>query len=402
MKQMTCDVLVVGGGVAGTLAAVAAARQGVQTALVEKESYLGGTGYAGMFRHICGLYLNGDTMPAETLNAGIVHEVVGLLRTASPKKKVQKLGKVFVLPYAREGLRSALTVLTENERNLNVLFENAILSAELRNSAIERVTLKQRDGEQSVAPAMVVDCSGDAAVAALAGAEFELTPSAQRQLAGFTLQVKGLRALDETLAVKVPYHLSQAVKVGIFEPVLRFTTFSPGDAPDEGYVKISVADEKNGGREEKARRNAEAVHRYLASVVPAFKNSCIVEISPRVLDREGRRVRGEYMLTEEDVLSGRKFPDGVVKNSWPVELWDKEKGTIYKYLAAGEYYEIPFRCLTVKSVANLLTAGRCISVTHEALGSTRVMGACMALGEQAGKAAAYRVQHGRYPDIVKD
>ena len=84
MKQLTCDVLVVGGGVAGTLAAVAAARQGARTVLADKESSLGGTGYAGMFRHICGLYLNGDSMPADTLNEGIVREVVGLLRSASP------------------------------------------------------------------------------------------------------------------------------------------------------------------------------------------------------------------------------------------------------------------------------------------------------------------------------
>ncbi len=402
MKQLTCDVLVVGGGVAGTLAAVAAARQGARTVLAEKESHLGGTGYAGMLRHICGLYLNGDSMPAETLNGGIVREIVALLCNASPKKKVQKLGKVFVLPYSRKGLRSVLTVLAENEPSLNVLFENVTLSAELKNSAIERVTLKQRDEKQSVTAAMVVDCSGDAAVAALAGAECDLSPQAQRQLAGFTLHVKGLKPLDETLAVKVPYYLSHAIKEGTFEPALRFTTFSPGDAPDEGYLKMSVADDEGGGREEKAGKNAQAVHRYLASVVPAFRNSCIVETSPRVLDREGRRVRGEYTLTEEDVLSGRKFSDGVVKNSWPIELWDREKGTIYKYLAAGEYYEVPFRCLTVKGVANLLAAGRCISVTHEALGSTRVMGACMALGEQAGKAAAYRVRHGRYPDIAKD
>ena len=108
------------------------------------------------------------------------------------------------------------------------------------------------------------------------------------------------------------------------------------------------------------------------------------------------------MLTKEDVLSARKFPDGVVKNAWPIELWDRTKGTIYKYVPRGEYYEIPFRCLMVSGITNLLTAGRCISVTHEALGSTRVMGTCMALGEQAGKAAAYRVRNGKYPENMKE
>ena len=118
----------------------------------------------------------------------------------------------------------------------------------------------------------------------------------------------------------------------------------------------------------------------------------------RVLDREGRRIRGEYTLTKEDVLSAAKFPDGVVRNAWPIELWDRSKGTVYKYVPAGDYYEIPFRCLMVRDVPNLLTAGRCISVTREALGSTRVMGTCMALGEAAGKAAAYWVKNGKYPE----
>jgi hypothetical protein len=121
-----------------------------------------------------------------------------------------------------------------------------------------------------------------------------------------------------------------------------------------------------------------------------------------VLEREGRRVRGEYTLTKDDVLLARKFSDGIVKNAWPIELWDRLKGTVYKYVPRGDYYEIPLRCLMVRNIANLLTAGRCISVTHEALGSTRVMGACMALGDQAGKAAAYRVKNGKYPENVKE
>ena len=403
MNKTSCDVLVVGGGVAGTLAAVAAARNGARTVLIEKESCLGGIGYAGMFQYICGLYLNGEPVPAGTLNSGIVREVVDRLGNASPKKTVRRLGRVFVLPYAREGLRSVLTVLTENERNLSVLLDCSAESVEVevRSGTIERVMVTQRGSVQGIEPALVVDCSGDGAAASLAGAEFDLAPAEKRQLAGFTLHVKGLTALDEMLAIKVPYYLLQAVKEGALAPPLRFTTFSPGDAPDEGYFKMSVADDASGGREERARSDAEALHHYLAAAVPAFRNSYIVKTSPRVLDREGKRIRGEYTLTEEDVLAGRKFPDGVVRNSWPVELWDREKGTIYRYLPPGEYYEIPFRCLLVKHFANLITAGRCISVTSGALGSTRVMGTCMSLGEQAGKAAAYRVRNGAYPGDMK-
>ena len=249
---------------------------------------------------------------------------------------------------------------------------------------------------------MVIDCSGSGSVAALAGAPFELTPEAERQLAGFVVHVKGLKDVDDSLSLKVPYYLAQAVKLGMFPPATRFTTFSPGDAADDGYCKMSISTSDGTPSEEKARADADGVIRYLASVLPAFEDSYVAGTSLKVLEREGRRIKGAYTLTKEDVLAARKFPDGVVRNAWPIELWDREKGTIYKYVPRGDYYEIPFRCLMVDGITNLLTAGRCISVTHEALGSTRVMGACMALGEQAGKAAAYWVRNGKYPENIKD
>jgi hypothetical protein len=398
VKQSGCDVLVVGGGVAGTLAAVAAARGGVRTLLVEKGPCLGGIGYAGMFQQICGLYLNGGAFPVQTLNAGIVREVVDRLYKISPEKKVQKIGRVFVLPYDREVLRSTLAALCAAEQNLEVLYNCVAASITARNGQIEHVVLNRPEEEQGLQPAAVIDCSGDGAAAALAGAEYYFATTLERQLAGFTLHVKGLKAPDEVLAIKVPYYLAQAVKEGRFASPLQFTTFSLGNADDEGYCKISVADHDGSGREEKVRKDAEAIHCYLSSILPAFKGSFIMETSPYILEREGRRVKGEYTLTEEDVLSGRKFEDGIAKNSWPIELWDSKMGPIYRYLQPDEYYDIPFRCLLVKGITNLLTAGRCISVSHEALGSTRVMGTCMALGEQAGRAAAHRVKHGRYPE----
>lgn len=396
-----CDVLVVGAGVAGTTAAVAAARCGVRTVLVEKEQYLGGTGYAGMFQYICGLYLNADTVPTETLNPGITREIEqGLLRR-SPARSIKKIGQVHVLPYSRDDLQSALFSLCDAEKNLTVLRKSAATTVETGAGEIRSIVVDGPDETRTFAVTMVIDCTGSGHIAAKAGAEFELTPLDKRQLAGFTLHVKGLKNADESLSLKVPYHLAQAVKRGIFAPSVKFTTFSLGEGPGEGYCKMSIGAEEGPGREEQARKDAAAIHGYLASVLPAFKDSSLSDTALKVLEREGRRVVGEYTLTKEDVLSARKFPDGVVKNSWPIELWDRARGTRYSYVPRGDYYDIPFRCLTVKGIFNLLTAGRCISVSHEALGSTRVMGTCMSLGEQAGKAAAYRVRNGKYPENIK-
>lgn len=401
VKQIVCDVLVIGGGVAGTLAAVAAARDGAHTLLAERETYLGGTGYAGLLQHICGLYLNGDAVPADTLNKGLVREVAALLLRYSPKTGIRKIGKVYVLPYEREGLRTVLESLCRNENRLMVMRKNVVASVEKQGADIRKVVTMSTGVRTVLEPAVVVDCSGNGEAAALAGAESDLAIEHERQLAGYVIQIKGLHDADETLSIKVPYYVARAVNEGRLSHSAKFTTFSLSDNHGEGYCKMSVEGEKSPERESLAKRDASSIHAILAEALPAFNKSWIADSSLSVVDREGRRIKGDYILTREDVLQARKFADSVVKNAWPIELWNKKKGTLYEYVPEGNYYEIPFRCLMVKGISNLLTAGRCISVTHEALGSTRVMGTCMALGEQAGRAAAYRAINGTYPTDIK-
>ena len=395
----SCEVLVVGGGVSGVAAAVASARNGVKTVLAEKENFLGGMGYAGLHQYMCGLYLNGDVMPTETLNAGIVREIVGLLNKLSPQKTIKKIGQVYILPYSREDLAKVFTSLCRNEKNLTALFNTTAVSVKKKNKTIVEVALNTPVSK--VIPKILIDCTGSGVVSAMAGAGFELSSLVKRQLAGFTIHLKGLKECDETLSIKVPYYLSQATNKKMLPAYLRFTTFSMGDTDDEGFCKINIGGSDNNKREQTIRKDALKIISYLADRLPPFKNAYIANTSLRVLEREGRRICGEYTLTENDVLNARKFRDGVVKNSWPIEIWDKNKGIIYKYVKSGDYYEIPFRCLKVKDIKNLLCAGRCISVTHEALGSTRIMGTCISLGEQAGLAAAFKAKHGNYPDIKK-
>ena len=398
MKQISCDVLVIGGGVAGTAAAVAASRCNLTTILAEKQPYLGGTGYAGMFQYICGLYLNGETCPEDTLNAGIAREITSLLNRASPERRITKIGQVYVLPYYPEDLQTALQRLCRAEKKLKVLNSADATEVVTLQNELKTISIDSPGGKQEINASMVIDCSGDASIADMAGANCEKASPEERQMAGFMVRLKGLKDVDEMLPVKVPYHLAQAAEKGLLPALLRFTAFSPGEADDEGFCKLSLGGSDGPERDEEARKNAELMLAYLSGVLPAFKGAVIAGSSLSVLDREGSRICGEYTLTEDDVLSAHKFEDGIVKNAWPIELWDNSKGTIYKYLPRGDYYEIPFRCLTVKNLSNLLAAGRCISASHAALGSARVMGACITLGEKAGLAAAYRIRNGKYPE----
>lgn len=396
MKSIRTDVLIAGGGVSGAAASVSAARQGLSTCLVEKEGSIGGIGYFGLLRHICGLYLNGENMPAETLNKGIAAEVVSLLNKLCPDNKVKKIGRVYVLPYSREDLRSVFDSLLNAEPNLQSLLNTTVVSVKKTGEEITGITVENSEGEYDIIPGVVIDCTGSGEVSVMAGADFDLSPPENLQLAGYVLHIKGMKEYDEVLQIKVPFCLAEAVDNKTLPPYLRFSALSPGDAPDEGYLKISVPDNDDPESRQRAIADALSVHRYLADRLAQFKDSYIAGTSKGVMQREGRRIRGEYTLTEEDVLSARKFPDGIVKNSWPIEIWDRNKGTIYKYVPKNDYYEIPFGCLKVKGIKNLLCAGRCISVSHEALGSTRVMGTCISSGEQAGIAAANKIKHGNY------
>jgi hypothetical protein len=398
MKELSCDVLVTGGGTAGTAAAVAAARHGMQTILVEKETYLGGTAYAGRFQYICGLYLNSDAIPEETLNGGITREITHLLRHSLPESKIKKIGQVYVLPYQPDDLSFALAALCEAESHLTTFFDTVATSAEVRDQKITSLNVDGPDGKMIISASVVIDCSGDGVIADMSGAKFVLSSSDERQLAGYMVLLKGIKDADEMLPIKVPWHLAKAAESGLITPSLRFTTFSPGDRPDEGILKISIDGDDCRDRDERARGNAKEIIEYLSASLPAFIDAVIAQTSLRVVEREGRRICGEYTLTEEDILSARKFHDGVVKNAWPIELWDRSKGTVYKYVPRGDYYEIPFRCLIANGLQNLLAAGRCISATRTALGSTRVTGACMALGEKAGMAAAFCAKNGKYPE----
>jgi hypothetical protein len=399
MKSVNCEALVIGGGVAGVSAAVASARRGVKTILVEKDPFLGGTAYAGMFQYICGLYLNGDIFPEDTLNDGFAREISSHIKQLSPDSRIKKIGQVYLLPYSPDCLQKVLSTLCECENNLTILRNSAAVGVDRINNEITAAYIETPAGDTEIRMAALIDCSGDGDFSSMAGADFEYSPPDKRQLAGYTVFLKGLKSCDEVLSIKVPWHLANAVTRRALPHMLRFTTFSPGATPQEGYCKLNIDGESSLERDSMAEIYSQEMLEYLAGAIPAFKNAVIAGRSLRTLNREGKRICCEYTLTEEDILSARKFHDGIVKNAWPIELWYGTRGPVYKYLRRGEYYEIPFRCLMVKGISNLLVAGRCISATHAALGSTRVIGTCLALGEKAGIAAASLVRTGGYPEL---
>jgi hypothetical protein len=385
--KRTCDVLVVGAGVAGIAAALSASREGADTVMIEKNSFPGGMAITGMHRVICGLYLNGTDTPDAPLNNGIAAEICTGLKRLAPDQSVEQMGKVYVLPYSREDLTTIIRSLSEGAPSLGAWYDTRAISAKTSHNTITAVTVRNRDKVSEISPGAVIDCSGHGTIIQLSGAGYELSPPHQQQLAGFTFRVKGLQHANEMSGILVPYYLRLAAMENKMPPYVQFTTFRQRKGVDEGTCRLNVPPAlKN--RDAKARDLAHQVHAYLRQVLPSFRDTFIAEMASEVAEREGVRVSGEYTLSKDDVLNAKKFPDGVVKGTWPIELWDQEKGPRYQYLDPGAYYEIPLRCLKAKDIANCFCAGRCISASQQALGSTRVMGTCISLGEAAGRAAA--------------
>ncbi len=147
-----------------------------------------------------------------------------------------------------------------------------------------------------------------------------------------------------------------------------------------------------------AREQVEKFVAWLRAEVPAFKDAYLSETAPQIGIRETRRVRGVYTLTGDDVLSARKFVDGIARTDYPIDIHSPTgEGTVIKHPPAGDWYEIPYRCLVPVKIDNLLIASRSISADHAAHSSLRVMPPVAGIGEAAGTAAALCLKTGCRP-----
>ena len=381
--KLHCDILIVGAGTAGVSAALAAARAGADTILVEKSASVGGVAATGLHRFICGLYANGPDAPTALLNADRMQVGLELLAEPLARSAPVRLGRVDLLPYDRAAFQATCERLLAAQTNLRLLRGSPVASVTIADRRVQRVVA----GSAEIAADVVVDCSGDGAIIRTHPDLHEIAPAAKRQLAGYVIRLNGLRNVRETLGIEVPYTLRQGVEAGVLPATARFASFSPGDAPEEGFCKFSLP-ASDFPDDLLTRESILAQVDYLRRHLDSFRSATLVEASTGALQREGARLKGRYTLTEDDVLHARKFPDAVARNAWPMETWDPVRGPAFRYLPPGEWYEIPADALQSRAVDNLFCAGRCLSATPEALASVRVLGACLLLGEAAGRMAA--------------
>ena len=389
MNNTSCDILVVGAGIAGISAAITAAEKGCHTILLEKHTHYGGIIRDAFLNEICGLFSSSDAKYPSLLNSGLCKNIYHLLAD-NDTGNIKRKGKVFVLRFSRKKLFPYIDNLLEKEHLLDLRYNHQMVSLNRNNTIIENilVTDNLNTGSYSIKPKIVIDCTGSGYV--LDAAEQKGVESAYRQLAGVIMILNSTAPCDTLLAVKIPYILNTAVKEGIFLNYVKFTTVSAGENKNELNIKINI--NSTVVSVTAIRDSLLKIHSYLKEKIKELENSTIQIISPNICYREENRLKGRYTITESDVLSGRKFHDGCVRGAWPIEYWHPNDGLSYQYLKSGDYYEIPIRSMQAADITNLYAAGRCISATPKALASTRVTGICMSLGEQAALSAVRQIK----------
>jgi hypothetical protein len=397
------DVVVVGAGSAGATAAVAAARNGARTLLLEKLPFLGGVSTA-VLDTFYGFYTPGSR--ARKVVGGLADEVVAGLRRLGPVvERPNTYGAGTGVTYLAEHLKVVWESLVAGA-GAAVLLHAFVQDAEVREGRVWRLTVATKAGLARVRAGVVVDASGDADVCHFAGLGYELAGElepAQTLTTTFRLVNVDLERRRAVGTDRLHALMRQAAASGAYDLPRR--DGSDHITPVEGMtatIMTRLESTRRDGRrvrnatdpvllteaEMAGRRQALEYVRFLVDRVPGYERARLAALSTQVGVRETRRVHGDARLTADDVLSARQFDDQVGLCGAPIEDHHPGTGTTWRYLPDGQVVGIPFGTLVARDAGNVLVAGRCFSATHDAHASVRSMGQCMAMGQAAGTAAA--------------
>ncbi len=402
------DVLVVGGGPAGCAAALQAARDGARTLLVEQFACLGGMGTAGLVPAFCPF-----TDRQQPISGGIAFEILEEMKRGMPHLPPDHLDWVPIDPERLKLVYDRKLAAAGTDVLFLTHFVDGLRDADGR---VTDVILHNKSGLQRVRPRVAIDCTGDGDVAAAAGATYEQGADDTHEMQPCTMcfvlggvdndrlqpwlwadDAKNLLLKPAIAAAKAAGDLDileDAANVAYQSPAtigLNFSHVFDIDATDAAALSAAHA----AGRE-LVQQLAAFIRKYL----PGCENAQLVSTGIQIGVRETRRIVGDYVLTLDDYLARRSFPDEIARNAYYIDIhlsrqeWEKNLGRevdwsekIHQY-GPGESHGVPYRCLTPRGLANILVAGRCISTDRPVQGSVRTMPNCLVMGQAAGAAAA--------------
>lgn len=428
-EAINTDVLVCGGGPAGTAAAISSAREGADTLLIEQNGFLGGTATASEVAIWLGSYdRNGEYPVVGGIFREILEELAKVGGAVLPEEDIQigepsdpnRIGSPFV-GYGPHGNSAPVTIeavkrVSEQlvlEAGSDILYFTSAVEPVYNSGELEGVVVFGKDGLRFVRAKRLVDATGDADMLARAGGEFrkgrdkdgKTTPATlmfsvsnvdAKKFARYCQETgdsrfrKIISKLKEEKNWPFPFDIMIFMKRPFREGHFLVNTLR------QRYIDGTKAKSLTRGMVD-GRRQAKQLFDIARNNVPGFGEAVFEGTASRIGIRESRRIIGEYTLSEEDIINGKSFEDTVAMSGYKWDLPNPDKPSVQEMEGRSmvkPYIEIPFRALLPKDVRGMIVPGRSLSTTWHALGPVREMPPCYAMGHAAGTAAAMSVKKG--------
>lgn len=402
------QVVVIGAGSAGSSAAIAAARSGVSTILIDRLPFVGGTS-TGVLDTFYGFYTPGEI--SKKIVGGIPDDVItGLCKYESMLERPNTYGAGTGITYNPEYLKVVWEELLKNS-GAKILLHALLQEVKVIDGKVVEIELATRAGRVKVTGDKFIDASGDADLSYFAGFGYEkagdISPA---QTLTTTFKMVNVDLAERKTINKDQLHqlMSDAASQGYDLPRREGSdhiTTVPNTTATVMTRLDSIRKDSNGkvtsvlddpffltNAEIEGRRQAVEYARFLVDKVPGYVKSSLYGFSTMIGVRETRRVYGDYRVEKDDVLTAKQFDDQIALCGAPIEDHKSGDGTNWVYLPEGTAVGIPLRSLLVKDSSNTMVVGRCFSASHDAHASIRSMGQCMAMGVAAGITSALAVK----------
>ena len=416
------DVVVVGGGPAGIMAASSAARAGCSTLLIERYGFLGGAGTAGGLSTFCGLHARtygADVRVIRGLADELLDRLVKLDGLNAPHLTIAD--GIAAQAFDISAYKIAADELVTGS-GARILFHAMAVGVVMRDGAVDAVIIESKSGRQAVRGRFFIDASGDGDLAYWAGVPWEKAPPIDGMM--YPSLMFRINGVDVAKAGPAPWRtverlMEEAEAAGTHTFPRKKPIVRPQRNPLEWRANLTQLRRTDGGAidgtdvdeltrgELIGRQQALDAFTFIRDRTPGFEDSYIVDIAPQIGIRETRRIIGPYQLTEDDVLGCADFDDTIGVNGWPVEA--HVAGTVeFRWQRKDRgFNQLPFRIILPghrgdgQRVGNLYVTGRCASMTHGAQSAARVTGPCFVMGEAAGTAASMALSAGVAADAIE-
>ena len=388
------NLIVAGGGFAGVAAAISGARLGLAVLIIEKSNNLGGAATNCLVNPFMPYWTNitvDGKKEKMNLSEGIFKEIV---------TNLHDMGAIDLanMVFQEEYLKLLLNRMVKKE-NIDILFHSYLIESKAEDKELKSITVANKSGNIQLEADYFIDCTGDADLAHLSGCPTKLGRDSDGFCQPMTLcfraanvDIEKYKKIKSEIDKIYKEHQKAGKIKNIREDVLIFHNLVDGvlHFNSTRVVKKSPIDAFSVTEAEiDAREQVFELFNFLKDNIEGFENSQLIMTAAQIGVRESRKIEGVYKLTQEDLVACTKFEDSVAAGNYDIDIHNPTgSGTSHYYFKEGEYYTIPYRSLLPKDFNNLLVAGRCISATHEAQASIRIIPIVCCLGEAAGTAAA--------------